>query len=568
MRLVLVGCLLACGSAALAAQNRAPAPGNLIVLDGSGRTLSAPAVVNSGTAIRVRIPTRTIRLCGSTFTPGGYELRYVGSATLAVPHVLDKTALTIPYDEGIGGFDIPAQKDQRFVVYNVVQRAAVGQVSAQQNCRTQIDDANTRLTDARTRVESAERLVTSAEGDLAAARERLASEQRDAAAYSGIDNAADPLTRLIERIDTTRAAVARADVTLRDRQTEREAARRALAAAPGDIADDLGAPLERARYLLAASASGQVLKIGGVPLGARHPTIYYDFSSRAVASTLHLMPLGAYPVVRYGDDVIAVITNVNRATHPYGFQMTFAVQAGAPVNTDPARPTFPGEGVAVAAGDEPVSAQALTDVLLPLTGAFAPNSVAEVTITTERPSDDDPETLTPATLVDKATYPQYRALYRYNFTSGVFHTSLRPAQYDKVRTIDDDPATDTEDEARYRVDRHEGDPTVMPVFAFSVYPRPVDVQRPVSYERWIPAPTIGFAFVNPADNVYVGFSHEVVRNTQLFWGWHWGVQQELVERNAVSEDRDSTAIVTRDRRERAFAVGLTFNIAVVSKIFH
>ena len=38
--------------------------------------------------------------------------------------------------------------------------------------------------------------------------------------------------------------------------------------------------------------------------------------------------------------------------------------------------------------------------------------------------------------------------------------------------------------------------------------KPVEVQAPVSHERWIPNPTIGFAFVDSADNIYFGFSHE------------------------------------------------------------
>ena len=48
---------------------------------------------------------------------------------------------------------------------------------------------------------------------------------------------------------------------------------------------------------------------------------------------------------------------------------------------------------------------------------------------------------------------------------------------------------------------------------------------------------------------------------------HWGFSKELVLRNDVSEDRVSDDPITRERRQRAFGVGLTFNVNVIKKIF-
>ena len=43
--------------------------------------------------------------------------------------------------------------------------------------------------------------------------------------------------------------------------------------------------------------------------------------------------------------------------------------------------------------------------------------------------------------------------------------------------------------------------------------------------------------------------------------------KELIARNEVSEDHDSSAPPTREKREAAFGLGLTFNVAVIAKIF-
>jgi hypothetical protein len=265
------------------------------------------------------------------------------------------------------------------------------------------------------------------------------------------------------------------------------------------------------------------------------------------------------------------VANVVPSEHPFGFFLSSTAQDGAVVNTDPVRPTFavsePEAAVAANLPTRRATSRTYTDIVLPIRGAFAPNQYPEVTISTERAADDDPKKRTTVTLVDKAKYPQFRALYRYNFNTGVFGSWLQSSEFTKVRTRDDDPATDKVDESLYRIQDTQSEKQVKPIFAFTYYLKPVDVQAPVSHDRWIPNPTIGFAFANPADNVYFGFSHEVLRNAQVFWGWQWGLVKELVARNDVSEDKDSSAPPTREKRKAAFGVGLTFNVAVITKIF-
>ena len=78
---------------------------------------------------------------------------------------------------------------------------------------------------------------------------------------------------------------------------------------------------------------------------------------------------------------------------------------------------------------------------LPVQGDFKPNDILEVTITTERADDKDAQKRTAVVLVDKAKYPQVRALYRYNFNSGVVVSNLRDTRFVKVRTVADESAS-------------------------------------------------------------------------------------------------------------------------------
>jgi hypothetical protein len=261
-----------------------------------------------------------------------------------------------------------------------------------------------------------------------------------------------------------------------------------------------------------------------------------------------------------------------QSRYPHPFTLQVAAQAAAVINVAPVRPIFepgavrlPGERAARRQDTVRLAPTVYRDLFLPVVGTFAPNDLAEVTLITERTGPDGKRA--EVKLLEKAKMPTFRALYRFNFNSGVVGSGLRKPSFLKVKTADDDPAT-TASEARYRIAEIEGDRRVLPIFAVSVYLVPVDVQGPVRWsERLIPNPTIGFAFSNPADDVFLGFNHEVVRNLQFFWGLHLGKVGKLSPRNDVSEDRDATAPVTHDGRRKALTFGFTFNVNVVTKIF-
>lgn len=188
---------------------------------------------------------------------------------------------------------------------------------------------------------------------------------------------------------------------------------------------------------------------------------------------------------------------------------------------------------------------------------------------TERADPADAKKLQTVTLVEKVKFPQFRARYRFNFTTGVFRSDLRDVTFAKVKVTDDDPATDKVNEATYRIETVTGDKTIRPVFGLSYYIFPVDIQSRIGWREFVPAPTIGFAFQNPQDNVYIGVAIEPLRNFQVFYGKHFGTRTEMVTRNAISEEKDSTAVVTRQRRLTTGETtwGVTFNIAVIAKIF-
>lgn len=532
----------------------------------AGRTTQAASVVPLKQPIIVAIqPAVEVKVCGSSVQPGVATLRYVVGREVVTPRRLPDTEGHVA-DAVAAGFSIPAQSSDSYVIYNLVRtKVASESVSS---CWKMIQSAKGTLKGHDEAVKSAQESLRKANSIVVVAKADLEALRASAALYQGSTTATSQIADLVAQIDKARRAVVAGDESVATATAELEMKRNALSAATDVVEKELGSSVADAELLIRSLAGGSLLKIGAIHVG-KNKAVFYDFSSRTEASTLQLMPLGSYPSVRYGDRQAAVIANVQPRTHPYTFFLNATAQDGVVVNTDPVRPTFP-VGALEAAATVPttlVTSEVYIDVVLPVRGSYAPNQYPEVTITTERPSVDDPKKLVAVTLVDKAKFPQFRAMYRYNFNTGVVMSGVQGQTFQKIRTVVDDPATAGVDESRFDVASSRTRRVAKPIFALTYYLKPVDVQGPVSHERYIPNPTIGFGFATPADNVFLGFSHEILRNAQVFWGWHWGVTTELVERNAVTEDRDATAPITRDARERGFSAGVTFNIAIVSKIF-
>jgi hypothetical protein len=187
------------------------------------------------------------------------------------------------------------------------------------------------------------------------------------------------------------------------------------------------------------------------------------------------------------------------------------------------------------------------------------------------------EQLQDIALLTNANLPQVRTHYRYNFTTGIAASSLRSSDFQKVRTVADDPTTDKINEARYRIDRTRGDRSVNGFLGLTYYFRGVDTLSPAWTirhlkgirlpEALIPNPTIGFGLSSPLENAFLGFSFEIIRNAQLVTGVHYGKVTELVNRNDINETEDPTAPLTRKKFHARPFVGLTFNLKFLDKVF-
>lgn len=545
------------------------------VLDANGRTVRAASQVSSRRSFQIRMPAPVaFPLCGNPklWAPGMLQLKYEELDRVADPHVITGGTTITPVDDI---FTIKPSK-AGFLVYNIHQ-TAVGSNDALQECMDLIEKWTAKETELKTKIERMEYQIPVAETKHVRLSELLKSQQQDTASYAGIAGAATDIAALLAKIEKTRKEVVAAAAELDKLRDDLRQLRDELEGLPQASEKDLNASADRAKYLLDSLTKGAILKIGAVFVGGGREAVFYDFSARSADSTLQLQPLGDYPTLTHEETVFAVLANVDTKRHPYGFRLSAGVSAGSAINTEPVRPTFPvlGESAALvfrsgaAPPDNPVSEHALRDVILPVRDNIPPNGVVEVTIATERPTAADPKKLETVTLVDKVKLPQFRARYRYSITTGIFRSTLRDTTFTKVKTHDDDPATTPANEAAYRIDSRLNDAAIRPVFALAYYLAPLDIQSKVGWREIIPAPTIGFSFQNPQDNIYAGFTHEFLRNLQVFWGWHFGTTTEMVNRNDVSEEKDSTAVVTRQRRSSKgnFAVGVTFNVAVIAKVF-
>lgn len=582
-------------------------------LAADGRTLVQPPVVSSGDAIHITIRpslSQKDRCDSERPEAGDLIVKYRFTPALEQPVVLsvdDRTAIpdkpvavntlanagnpanasetTVVVDRG---FQIPASRTSRFLVFNVWEGSAdAKELDALRKCVTQLRGNIDSMAPLQKAVADAQAESDQAKQTVTTTQQQISSLTENIKAFAGM--ASEAAVQRVTAIQATLQEV-RARLTTEEAASKRADTR--LAAATADLRkaaernngtpEQLKSRADRLSDFIAAKGSetqqkpyfeAAVLKLGGMLVGRNVKGVYYDLSDRsAISKVTAVSPMGSYPVVLYGDELFAGLLNVLDTNYPRPFTLSATAQAATVINVAPARPVFePGKTSAEASAERPsrvtLGDRVYRDVFLPVVGNFAPNTFAEVTIVTQGQGDDGKPA--EVKLVDKAKYPPFRALYRFNFSSGVMRTNLRSHTFQKVKIVDDDPATEKVNEARYRVDDLQGDPRVMPIFAFSVYLVPVDIQNQVTWrERLVPAPTIGFAFTNPANDVFVGFSHEVVRNLQFVWGLHFGVVSQAVTRNVVSEDHDATAPVTRDKRDKAFAFGLTFNVNVITKIFH
>ena len=564
-------------------------------LDAQGKTLRAASHVSAlrlFSSFRIEMPELAgVELCKVTYRPGPLTLRFIRHNEVTDPYVIlpgSDGSTDIAHDR-IGssvspprsGFSVSLRSLRAgYFVYNI-QHEPVADTGSLEECKEKIAKARKDGAKLEEALQAAQGRVATTETLLVRLGERLKSLQQDAGSYAGIPDSTAEVARILRAVAQTRADLASSQTALDDAREEVRVAKEAIEKSSDGVQDSLSAPLDRAEYLYEALTRGAVVKVGAIFVGGRREAVYYDFSARGPASTLQLQPIGDYPTITHDETVFVVIANVDAARHPHAFRLSAGITAGSAINIAPVRGSVEATGPVPLAVDPgkpprekpevvpPVATHAYRDVVMRLRDDVPPNGIAEVTIMTERPTKADPAVLEAVTLVDKVKFPQFRARYRFNLTTGLFRSNLREQTFSKVRIQDDDPSTEEIDESRYRIDEHTGEPSIKPGFALSFYPFPVDIQTRFSWRDLMPAPTIGFAFQSPQDNIYAGFSLEPTRHVQIFAGLHFGTRREVVTRNDVSEDRDSTDVVTRERRlsKGEFTWGVTFNLSFIGKIF-
>ena len=333
-----------------------------------------------------------------------------------------------------------------------------------------------------------------------------------------------------------------------------------------------------------------VLKIGAVPLGRHVKTVHYAVlrDGEMGASPVAMKRLGDIPILTQDDMIYALVTNhqLHDSTDP--FMLSFRVSKGMPIDPGGIRPSFKLPAPiklhkSLDKDDLTDPSSAYRDVLLPFGRKFRGNDQLKVTISTI--INDSREETPPGTnsgssnklgksksniveFVKDEEYPQIRALYRYNFNIGFIASFLRDPTFIRSPLILDDIATMDRNEAEFETTRLRGDVQVMPVAALTIYVRRLDIQRKLTWrEALTPNPTIGFSLTSPNEDLFLGFSNEVVRNTQLFYGIHLGKRHELANPNAPVSPTDSAEPATVTRFNRGFFIGLNFNMNILSEIF-
>jgi hypothetical protein len=290
------------------------------------------------------------------------------------------------------------------------------------------------------------------------------------------------------------------------------------------------------------------------------------------------------------DTAYAIVSNIVSGKHPNPFEISVTFKEGVALTLTPVRTVqdVPGTGTSTLAPDEQLpdlegEEEAYRDVIAELEslrfhGGQVPQLTVKtrgVVVTEDKSTTADGETTTSRTeevqdikLLDNSDLPQVRTHFRYNFTTGIAASTLRDPDFQKVVTTADDPTTADVNEARYRVDRKEGDRRLNGFLGLTYYWRGVDNLSPLTVtDALIPNPTIGFGLSEPTENLFVGFSNEFLRNAQFVWGLHYGKISELVNRNVANEEADATAPATRKRFHAKPFIGLTLNLKFLDKVF-
>jgi hypothetical protein len=120
------------------------------------------------------------------------------------------------------------------------------------------------------------------------------------------------------------------------------------------------------------------------------------------------------------------------------------------------------------------------------------------------------------------TYPQVHVLSRFNLTSGVVITSLKPPVISTFAESNSTSATNCPpglSSCTYYTSA-KGARLIDPVLGVTTYIfRPLDAERPFTWKDLTPAPSLYFSLTSPSSNYHVGFASEFFyRNLQIIYG--------------------------------------------------
>jgi hypothetical protein len=158
------------------------------------------------------------------------------------------------------------------------------------------------------------------------------------------------------------------------------------------------------------------------------------------------------------------------------------------------------------------------------------------------------------------TYPQVQVLSRFNLTSGVVVSSLKPPS---ISSNSGTSATGCSNGAAtctvFTASR--GSRLIDPVLGVTVYAfRPLDAERPFKATDLIPAPTLNISLSSPTTNFHVGASSELLmRNLQLVYGVSI-VQESRLGGTVTPINGQTTGLFTTKKYNYGAFVGVTFNI--------
>jgi len=315
-----------------------------------------------------------------------------------------------------------------------------------------------------------------------------------------------------------------------------------------------------------------IKKVGALIVGKRAKSVYYDVQYGLGPHGIALRRFGNLPRITQDDYLYAVIANNRTRQHKHPFMLEVNATAAPVPDPTPIRPTpdTPGllSGIWAALDRTPPPsievADAYQDIVLPFGNTFPGGHELAVTIKTyvdKKDASGSGTTPQPVTLIDKEKYPQVRTLYRYNVTTGVLVSHLRDPSFTK------EPVTDNATSVtRYRIMEREGDLRVLPVIALSWHLWRVDIQEPVGWSFLQPSITLAFPAPDVEKNVFIGFSHEIIRNTQVFYGAHFGKIKQLDAGARFLEETTASQPSTSDVYQVQFAAGMTMNLNFVLQV--